>query len=215
MLFALLFSFALAGAPSKPEPVGYVLRGSAQSKSYLVGYEGRYFKCTTRRVCKSLSQGVPFYAMLGFKRSTELIDYVGRDEVLRECMLRSCVEQEDVEAQSQALRPPAAPVLSGPPTPDELAPMLRDMRRQLRKGQAHLDESIMRTYGQQQAEFEIQRATLRFMYERDRDRLMERKTSRDTKKAQADMDYLVNDMNTRFGTQMPYFKPYNVGDTIE
>ena len=52
-----------------------------------------------------------------------------------------------VEAQSQALRPPAAPVLSGPPTPDELAPMLRDMRRQLRKGQAHLDESIMRTYG--------------------------------------------------------------------
>ena len=65
MLFALLFSFALAGAPSKPEPVGYVLRGSAQSQSYLVGYEGRYFKCTTRRVCKSLSQGVPFYAMLG------------------------------------------------------------------------------------------------------------------------------------------------------
>tara|TARA_R110001592_G_scaffold263375_2_gene528687 strand:+ start:555 stop:1013 length:459 start_codon:yes stop_codon:yes gene_type:complete len=124
-------------------------------------------------------------------------------------------EKPAVEAQSQALRPPAAPVLSGPPTPDELAPMLRDMRRQLRKGQAHLDESIMRTYGQQQAEFEIQRAKLRFMYERDRDRLMERKTSRDTKKAQADMDYLVNDMNTRFGTQMPYFKPYSVGDTIE
>ena len=77
------------------------MRGSAQSQSYLVGYEGRYFKCTTRRVCKSLSQGVPFYAMLGFKRSTELIDYVGRDEVLRECMLRSCVEQEDRDVRQE------------------------------------------------------------------------------------------------------------------
>ena len=89
----IVLAMTLTGpATAGEKTMGYVLRGPTEANQYIVFYDERYLSCVTRERCESLTERVPFYAAMGFERATELIDYMGYDQVLRECMLRECTE---------------------------------------------------------------------------------------------------------------------------
>ena len=90
VLLSIILPISATPSAAEDKPMGYVIYASQSTGILSVYYDNRYYKCEMRKRCERLVEGVPFYTALDFKHSRELVDYIGNDHTINDCILHNC-----------------------------------------------------------------------------------------------------------------------------